>query len=103
MARKDLLCTRPLLVCTAFATWNISHIAIVKSISWYGRCRSGAGRSEYRYHPVVEEEELESWSDDGEGDAHDDAAGKGKGAASATSNGANGSGGARSVIDRLAA
>lgn len=78
-------------------------LPLSKASAGTGGARSGAGRSEYRYHPVVEEEELESWSDDGEGDAHDDAAGKGKGAASATSNGANGSGGARSVIDRLAA
>ncbi|KAN0063920.1 hypothetical protein ACQY0O_003526 [Thecaphora frezii] len=28
--------------------------------------RRGSGRSEYRYHPVLEEEELETWSDDGD-------------------------------------
>lgn len=67
-----------------------------------GASRSGAGRSEYRYHPVVEEEELESWSDDGEADGEN-------GAAKNSTAGGNGSipaassGGARAVMDRLAA
>lgn len=64
---------------------------------------SSGGRSEYRYHPVVEEEELESWSDD----ETDTNANKGS-----NSKGSNGdgtipataaSGGARAVFDRLAA
>ncbi|KAJ1018146.1 hypothetical protein NDA16_005012 [Ustilago loliicola] len=63
--------------------------------------RSGAGRSEYRYHPVVEEEELESWSDDGEADEGAHAA-KGNNTTPSTSDNAN-TGGPRSVIDRLAA
>ncbi|GAC98459.1 hypothetical protein PHSY_006053 [Pseudozyma hubeiensis SY62] len=69
------------------------------------------GRSEYRYHPVVEEEELESWSDD-EAEAEANKAPKANGTngangsasipSAAASSGNGASGGARAVIDRLA-
>ncbi|CDU22041.1 related to KEI1-component of inositol phosphorylceramide synthase [Sporisorium scitamineum] len=75
------------------------------------RSAGGGGRSEYRYHPVVREDELESWSDDGEADANAGQQTSGKAATSgsssipttAASSGENASGGARAVIDRLAA
>ena len=74
--------------------------------------RSSAGRSEYRYHPVVEEDELENWSDDN--DAEADAgtasgsqptahAAKANGGTSIPSASGSAAGGAKAVIDRLAA
>ncbi|SPC66192.1 related to KEI1 - component of inositol phosphorylceramide synthase [Ustilago sp. UG-2017b] len=53
-------------------------LPLSKASSNSAATRSGAGRSEYRYHPVVEEEELENWSDDGEADGDAQAA-KGNG------------------------
>lgn len=69
--------------------------------------RSASSRSEYRYHPVVEEDELESWSDDAEvdGDAGAHTAAKDGNALGSSSTPAApraNTGGARAVMDRLA-
>ncbi|EST08719.1 Protein of unknown function DUF1753, Golgi [Kalmanozyma brasiliensis GHG001] len=69
----------------------------------------GAGRGEYRYHPVVNDDELENWSDDGEaeGDAgrskqNGGVAANGSGSIPAATASSGNNGGARAVFDRLA-
>lgn len=68
--------------------------------------RSGAGRSEYRYHPVVGDDELESWSDDDDADADAQSnrkAAESTGAAASNPQAGTSTGGARAVMDRHSA
>ena len=92
-------------------TYRTLPLSKASTHSASSRAAGAGGRSEYRYHPVVEEEELESWSDDGEADA--EASSKatknngvnGSSSISPTADASSGpaSNGARAAIDRLAA
>ncbi|EPQ28153.1 uncharacterized protein PFL1_04480 [Pseudozyma flocculosa PF-1] len=84
------------------------NLPLSKASSGASRGGAGSGRSEYRYHPVLEEEELESWSDDGEeGGAAADRASAGAAAGAASSASPSNAGhppasGVKAVVDRLA-
>ncbi|CBQ69816.1 conserved hypothetical protein [Sporisorium reilianum SRZ2] len=92
-------------------TYRTLPLSKASASSAASRSGGAGGRSEYRYHPVVEEDELDSWSDDGEADANatgqngSKAAGNGSGSipAAGAASGDSAAGGARAVIDRLAA